>query len=82
MFVLSANQTYRDLKDRQQLLGYRGKVERGSAEERKIDELLNIPVRKTQSPSSSSLVTSLNWFSFFSKSAGRTEHLLSTQRKG
>ncbi|XP_041660941.1 spermatogenesis-defective protein 39 homolog [Cheilinus undulatus] len=33
--------TYRDLKDRQQLLGYRGKVERGSAEERKIDELLN-----------------------------------------
>ncbi|KAK1874772.1 Spermatogenesis-defective protein 39 like [Dissostichus eleginoides] len=33
-------QTYRDLKDRQQLLGYRGKVERGSAEERKIDELL------------------------------------------
>ncbi|XP_037607529.1 spermatogenesis-defective protein 39 homolog [Sebastes umbrosus] len=32
--------TYRDLKDRQQLLGYRGKVERGSAEERKIDELL------------------------------------------
>lgn len=33
--------TYRDLKDRQQLLGYRAKVERGSAEERKIDELLN-----------------------------------------
>ncbi|CAJ1077845.1 spermatogenesis-defective protein 39 homolog [Xyrichtys novacula] len=33
--------TYRDLKDRQQLLAYRGKVERGSAEERKIDELLN-----------------------------------------
>uniref|UniRef100_A0A8C2X890 Spermatogenesis-defective protein 39 homolog n=1 Tax=Cyclopterus lumpus TaxID=8103 RepID=A0A8C2X890_CYCLU len=33
--------TYRDLKDRQQLLGYRGKVERGSGEERKIDELLN-----------------------------------------
>uniref|UniRef100_A0A8P4FWN8 Spermatogenesis-defective protein 39 homolog n=2 Tax=Dicentrarchus labrax TaxID=13489 RepID=A0A8P4FWN8_DICLA len=35
--------TYRDLKDRQLLLGYRGKVERGSAEERKIDELLNNP---------------------------------------
>ncbi|XP_053192605.1 spermatogenesis-defective protein 39 homolog [Scomber japonicus] len=33
--------TYRDLKDRQLLLGYRGKVERGSAEERKINELLN-----------------------------------------
>uniref|UniRef100_A0A8P4K802 Spermatogenesis-defective protein 39 homolog n=1 Tax=Dicentrarchus labrax TaxID=13489 RepID=A0A8P4K802_DICLA len=37
--------TYRDLKDRQLLLGYRGKVERGSAEERKIDELLNNPRR-------------------------------------
>lgn len=33
--------TYRDLKDRQLLLEYRGKVERGSAEERKINELLN-----------------------------------------
>ncbi|XP_034055123.1 spermatogenesis-defective protein 39 homolog isoform X2 [Gymnodraco acuticeps] len=32
--------TYRDLKDRQQLLVYRGKVETGSAEERRIDELL------------------------------------------
>lgn len=32
--------TYRDLKDRQQLLGYRAKVERGSAEESKIDQLL------------------------------------------
>ncbi|KAG8011574.1 Spermatogenesis-defective protein 39-like protein, partial [Nibea albiflora] len=38
--------TYRDLKDRQMLLGYRGKVERGSVEERKIDELLNNLVRK------------------------------------
>ncbi|XP_042359420.1 spermatogenesis-defective protein 39 homolog isoform X1 [Plectropomus leopardus] len=38
--------TYRDLKDRQQLLGYRGKVERGSAEERKIDELLNNQVSR------------------------------------
>uniref|UniRef100_A0A3Q1AGF0 Spermatogenesis-defective protein 39 homolog n=1 Tax=Amphiprion ocellaris TaxID=80972 RepID=A0A3Q1AGF0_AMPOC len=37
--------TYRDMKDRQQLLGYRGKVGRGSAEERKIDELLNNQVR-------------------------------------
>lgn len=35
--------SYRDLKDRQLLIGYRGKVERGSAEERKIDELLNNP---------------------------------------
>ncbi|KAM6906671.1 spermatogenesis-defective protein 39 homolog isoform 2-T3 [Lycodopsis pacificus] len=33
--------TYRDLKDRQQLIGYRGKVERGSTEEKKIEELLN-----------------------------------------
>ncbi|XP_008297137.1 spermatogenesis-defective protein 39 homolog [Stegastes partitus] len=33
--------TYRDMKDRQLLLAYRGKVGRGSAEERKIDELLN-----------------------------------------
>ncbi|KAI3364715.1 hypothetical protein L3Q82_011485 [Scortum barcoo] len=37
--------TYRDLKDRQLLLGYRGKVERGSAEERKINELLSNSVR-------------------------------------
>ncbi|XP_068198542.1 spermatogenesis-defective protein 39 homolog [Antennarius striatus] len=38
--------TYRDLKDRQLLLGYRGKVEKGSAEERKIDELLgNLQIR-------------------------------------
>ncbi|XP_069371052.1 spermatogenesis-defective protein 39 homolog isoform X2 [Paralichthys olivaceus] len=35
--------TYRDLKDRQLLLGYRGKVEKGSAEERKINELLDNP---------------------------------------
>ncbi|XP_069028760.1 spermatogenesis-defective protein 39 homolog [Embiotoca jacksoni] len=33
--------TYRDMKDRQLLRGYRGKVERGSAEERKIDELIS-----------------------------------------
>uniref|UniRef100_H3CGT3 Spermatogenesis-defective protein 39 homolog n=1 Tax=Tetraodon nigroviridis TaxID=99883 RepID=H3CGT3_TETNG len=37
------NQTYQDLRDRQQLIRYRGKVERGSAEERKIDALLNNP---------------------------------------
>uniref|UniRef100_A0A672FI92 Spermatogenesis-defective protein 39 homolog n=1 Tax=Salarias fasciatus TaxID=181472 RepID=A0A672FI92_SALFA len=37
--------TYRDMKDRQLLLGYRAKVERGSAAERKIDELLSQPVR-------------------------------------
>ncbi|XP_072218423.1 spermatogenesis-defective protein 39 homolog [Leuresthes tenuis] len=35
--------TYRDMKDRQLLLGYQGKVERGSAAERKIEELLNNP---------------------------------------
>ncbi|XP_054616919.1 spermatogenesis-defective protein 39 homolog [Dunckerocampus dactyliophorus] len=35
--------TARDLKDRQLLLGYRGKVEAGSVEDRKIDELLNNP---------------------------------------
>ncbi|XP_041831469.1 spermatogenesis-defective protein 39 homolog [Melanotaenia boesemani] len=35
--------TYRDMKDRQLLLGYLGKVERGSAEERKINEQLNNP---------------------------------------
>ncbi|KAM9798318.1 spermatogenesis-defective protein 39 homolog [Neosynchiropus ocellatus] len=35
--------TLKDLKDRQQLLGYRGKVDRGSSEEHKIDELLNNP---------------------------------------
>lgn len=40
-----ADQMYRDLKDRQQLIRYRGKVERGSAEERKIDELLHNTVR-------------------------------------
>ncbi|XP_029705447.1 spermatogenesis-defective protein 39 homolog isoform X1 [Takifugu rubripes] len=32
---------YRDQKDRLQMIRYRGKVGRGSAEERKIDELLN-----------------------------------------
>ncbi|CAB1343071.1 unnamed protein product [Coregonus sp. 'balchen'] len=33
--------TYRDLKDRQQLIVYRGKVERGSPEYRKIEEILS-----------------------------------------
>uniref|UniRef100_A0A2R8PIU9 Spermatogenesis-defective protein 39 homolog n=1 Tax=Callithrix jacchus TaxID=9483 RepID=A0A2R8PIU9_CALJA len=33
--------TYRDLKDRQQLLAYRSKVDKGSAEEEKIDALLS-----------------------------------------
>ncbi|MXQ96632.1 hypothetical protein E5288_WYG022005 [Bos mutus] len=33
--------TCRDLKDRQQLLAYRSKVDKGSAEEEKIDALLN-----------------------------------------
>ncbi|KAL2789672.1 spermatogenesis-defective protein 39-like protein isoform 9 [Daubentonia madagascariensis] len=35
--------TYRDLKDRQQLLAYRSKVDKGSAEEEKIDALLSSP---------------------------------------
>uniref|UniRef100_A0A3Q2FYQ3 Spermatogenesis-defective protein 39 homolog n=1 Tax=Cyprinodon variegatus TaxID=28743 RepID=A0A3Q2FYQ3_CYPVA len=38
--------TYRDMKDRHLLAEYRKKVERGSAEERKIEELLSNPVRK------------------------------------
>ncbi|GAB1297671.1 Spermatogenesis-defective protein 39 homolog [Apodemus speciosus] len=33
--------TYRDLKDRQQLLAYRSKVDKGSAEEEKIDATLS-----------------------------------------
>ncbi|XP_053345506.1 spermatogenesis-defective protein 39 homolog [Clarias gariepinus] len=33
--------TYKDMKDRQQLIVYQGKVERGSHEYRKIEELLN-----------------------------------------
>ncbi|KAL7888169.1 hypothetical protein AOLI_G00031430 [Acnodon oligacanthus] len=38
--------TYRDLKDRQQLIVYRGKVERGSEEDKKIEDLLgNIQIR-------------------------------------
>ncbi|KAG9336580.1 hypothetical protein JZ751_002927 [Albula glossodonta] len=36
--------TYKDLKDRQQLIVYRGKVERGSPEDRKIEALLNSTV--------------------------------------
>ncbi|KAK1795911.1 hypothetical protein P4O66_009016 [Electrophorus voltai] len=37
---------YRDLKDRQQLIVYQGKVERGSHEDRKIDQLLgNMQIR-------------------------------------
>jgi hypothetical protein len=43
--VLLPNQTYRDLKDRQQLIVYRGKVERGSSEYRKIEEILSNSVR-------------------------------------
>uniref|UniRef100_A0A8C5UZQ3 Spermatogenesis-defective protein 39 homolog n=1 Tax=Microcebus murinus TaxID=30608 RepID=A0A8C5UZQ3_MICMU len=35
--------TCRDLKDRQQLLAYRSKVDKGSAEEEKIDALLSSP---------------------------------------
>uniref|UniRef100_A0A8B9HNK0 Spermatogenesis-defective protein 39 homolog n=1 Tax=Astyanax mexicanus TaxID=7994 RepID=A0A8B9HNK0_ASTMX len=39
--------TYKDLKDRQQLIVYQGKVERGSHEDRKIEELINNMVRET-----------------------------------
>lgn len=46
MVSLWANQTYRDMKDRQLLAGYRGKVVRGSAEDRKIEALLNNSVRR------------------------------------
>lgn len=38
-------QTYRDLKDRQQLIVYRDKLEQDSVEYRKIQELLNNGVR-------------------------------------
>lgn len=37
-------QTCRDLKDRQQLLAYRSKVDKGSAEEEKIDVILSSSV--------------------------------------
>ena len=37
-------QTCRDLKDRQQLLAYRSKVDKGSAEEEKIDAILSSSV--------------------------------------
>lgn len=48
MFVFRPNQTYRDLKDRRQLLAYREKVERGSAEENKINQLLSNQVRRKE----------------------------------
>lgn len=72
---LWANQTYRDLKDRQLLLGYRGKVERGSAEERKIDELLNNSVRRRSHLHHRFRlhVTERLFFFSFSKSGGRTD---------
>ncbi|NXV86391.1 SPE39 protein, partial [Calonectris borealis] len=40
-------ETYRDLKDRIQLTAYKCKVERGSAEEEKINSILNNVVRNT-----------------------------------
>ena len=40
------------VKDRQQLLAYRSKVDKGSAEEEKIDALLNSSVRGRGLPSS------------------------------
>lgn len=39
-------QTCRDLKDRQQLLAYRSKVDKGSAEEEKIAALLSSTVSR------------------------------------
>ncbi|KAB1277667.1 Spermatogenesis-defective protein 39-like protein [Camelus dromedarius] len=42
--------TYRDLKDRQQLLAYRSKVDKGSAEEEKIDAILNSSVSTAAHP--------------------------------
>jgi len=41
-------QTYRDLKDRQQLIVYGEKLERDSVEYRKIQELLNSGVRGSE----------------------------------
>ncbi|NWV62088.1 SPE39 protein, partial [Malurus elegans] len=40
-------ETYRDLKDRIQLIAYKSKVERGSAEDEKINSILNNMVRNT-----------------------------------
>uniref|UniRef100_A0A8C1YCF3 Spermatogenesis-defective protein 39 homolog n=1 Tax=Cyprinus carpio TaxID=7962 RepID=A0A8C1YCF3_CYPCA len=45
--------TYRDLKDRQELVVYREKLERDSPEYRKIQELLNNVVRGSEPPLSS-----------------------------
>lgn len=46
-------QTCRDLKDRQQLLAYRSKVDKGSAEEEKIDAILHSSVSSSSLPSGS-----------------------------
>ncbi|NXX86035.1 SPE39 protein, partial [Urocolius indicus] len=43
-----AIETYRDLKDRIQLTAYKCKVERGSADEEKINSILNNAVRNTR----------------------------------
>lgn len=43
-------QTYRDLKDRQQLIVYREKLERDSVEYRMIQELLSNGVRGNEQP--------------------------------
>ncbi|KAK1339397.1 hypothetical protein QTO34_020080 [Cnephaeus nilssonii] len=42
--------TCRDLKDRQQLLSYRSKVDKGSAEEEKIDAILSSTVSRAATP--------------------------------
>lgn len=74
-----ANQMYRDLKDRQQLIRYREKVERGSADERKINELLNNTVRhRSQCHHSLHHVNQLNFVS--PVSANPMEELISSLR--
>ncbi|KAK2527647.1 Vipas39 [Columba livia] len=65
-------ETYRDLKDRIQLTAYKCKVERGSADEEKINSILNNMVRNAyfffQRLSSEMAIDQV-------KSDGRTEHL-------
>ncbi len=82
--VSLVKQTFRDLKDRQLLLGYRAKVDRGSAEERKIDELLNNLVRRRRRRRNKGHLFSPHhvtclFFFCFSKSGGRTDDVVSVK---
>lgn len=89
LFVFRPNQTYRDLKDRRQLLAYREKVERGSAEENKINQLLSNQVRRkevglqqegwSQSRRGGAILSCDSVFFSFSKSGGRTDNLTHRQ---